>query len=123
MTDGAIGGCAEGETSQCGPQVARAGAERGGGCLVVVAPVHNVAPSGLSIHRGSPVDRPTGAGCRNGDGSDVQATAQPGGRGPSAGGGRRNDDQPDCEPVAAGVSRRTRPQWLNGVDLLPASNR
>src|SRR6201993_252281 len=62
MTDVAIDRCAEGGTSQCGPQVARAGAERGGSCLVVVAPVHNVAPSGLSIHRGGPVDRPTGAG-------------------------------------------------------------
>src|SRR5205085_5122582 len=55
MTDGAIDRCAEGGTSQCGPQVARARAERGGSWLVVVAPVHNVAPSGLSIHRGGPV--------------------------------------------------------------------
>src|SRR5215813_10689120 len=51
MTDVAIDRCAEGGTSQCGPQVARARAERGGGCLVVVAPVRNVAPSGLPIHR------------------------------------------------------------------------
>src|SRR4029077_10419907 len=45
MANGAIDRCTEGGTSQCGPQVARAGAERGGGCLVVVAPVRNVAPS------------------------------------------------------------------------------
>src|SRR5258705_2297162 len=104
MTDGAIDRCAEGETSQCGPQVARAGAERGGGCLVVVAPVHNVAPSGLSIHRGSPVDRPTDAGCRAGDGSDVQAAAQPGARGPSASGCPRNDEQRLGVPGAPAVS-------------------
>src|ERR1700757_1246376 len=77
MTDVAIDRCAEGGTSQCGPQVARARAERGGGCLVVVAPVRNVAPSGLPIHRRGPVDRPTSAGCRDGDSSDVQAAAQP----------------------------------------------
>src|SRR5438552_3882077 len=64
--------------SQCGSQVARARAERGGSCLVGVAPVRNVAPSGLPIHRRGPVHRPTGAGCRGGDGSDVQAAAQPG---------------------------------------------
>src|SRR5246500_2466610 len=106
MTDVAIDRCAEGRTFQCGPQVARARAERGGGCLVVVAPVCNVAPSGLSIHRRGPVDRPTGAGYRDGDGSDVQAAAQPSGRGPSAG----------------GVSRRSRRQWLNGAATIAASN-
>src|SRR6266550_3725182 len=68
------------------------------------------------------LNRPTGAGCRNGDGSDVQAAAQPGGRGPSAGGGRRNDDQRHGEPGAAGVSRRSRRQWLNGVAMIAASN-
>src|ERR1700746_1614661 len=73
MTDVAIDRCAEGGTSQCGLQVARARAERGGGCLVVVAPVRNVAPSGLPIHRRGPVDRPTSAGGRDGDSSDVQA--------------------------------------------------
>src|SRR5215469_11566812 len=122
MADGAIDRCAEGETSQCGPQVARAWAERGGGCLVVVAPVRNVAPSGLSIHRGGPVDRPTGAGCRAGDGSDIQASAQPGGRRPGTGGGRKNDDQRHGEPGAAGVSRRSRRQWLNGAAMIAASN-
>src|SRR5205085_6666347 len=122
MTDGAIDRCAEGGTSQCGPQVARARAERGGSCLVVVAPVHNVAPSGLSIHRGGPVDRPTGAGCRDGDGSDVQAAAQPGGCGPGAGGGRRSDDQRHGEPSATGVSRRSRRQWLNDAAMIAATN-
>src|SRR5215468_1424891 len=122
MTDGAIDRCAKGGTSQCGPQVARAWAERGGGCLVVVAPVRNVAPSGLSIHRGGPVDRPTGAGCRAGDGSDIQASAQPGGRRPGTGGGRKNDDQRHGEPGAAGVSRRSRRQWLNGAAMIAASN-
>src|SRR6478672_9299682 len=122
MTDVAIDRCAEGGTSQCGPQVARARAERGGSCLVVVAPVHNVTPSGLSIHRGGPVDRPTGAGCRDGDGSDVQAAAQPGGCGPGAGGGRRNDDQRHGEPSAADVSRRSRRQWLNDAAMIAASN-
>src|SRR5215472_6920393 len=118
MTDGAVDRCAEGGTSQCGSQVARAWAEREGGCLVVVAPVRNVAPSGLPIHRGGPVDRPTGAGCRGGDGGDVQAAAQPGGRGPGTGGGRRNDDQRHGEPSAAGVSRRSRRQWLNAVAMI-----
>src|SRR5204863_7971120 len=93
MTDGAVDRCAEGGTSQCRPHVARAWAAPGGGCLVNGAAVRNVAPSVLPIHRGGPVDRPTGAGCRGGDGGDVQASAQPGGRGPGAGGGRRNDDQ------------------------------
>src|SRR5262249_23596430 len=92
MADGAIDRCAEGGTSQCGSQVARAGAERGGGCLVVVAAVRNVAPSGIPIRRGGPVDGPTGAGCRGGDGGDVQAAPQPGGRGPGAG-GRRPKEQ------------------------------
>src|ERR1700731_2913008 len=122
MTDVAIDRCAEGGTSQCGPQVARARAERGGSCLVVVAPVRNVAPSGLPIHRRGPVDRPTGAGCRGGDGSDVQAAARPGGRGPGAGGGRRNDDQRHGQPSAAGVSRRSRQQWLNGAAMIAVSN-
>src|SRR5215471_5363140 len=122
MTDVAIDRCAEGGTSQCGPQVARARAERGGGCLVVVAPVRNVAPSGLPIHRRGPLDRPTGAGCRDGDSSDVQAAAQPSGRGPSAGGGRRNNDQRHGGPSAAGVSRRRRRQWLNGAAVIAASN-
>src|SRR5215469_9074342 len=121
MADGAIDRCAEGGTSQCGSQVARAGAERGGGWLVVVAPVRNVAPSGIPIRRGGPVDGPTSAGCRGGDGGDVQAAAQPGGRGPGAGGGRRNNDQRHGAPCAAGVSRRRR-QWLNGAALIAASN-
>src|SRR6516164_665990 len=105
MTDVAIDRCAEGGTSQCGPQVARARAERGGGCLVVVAPVRNVAPAGLSIHRRGPVDRPTGAGCRDGDGSDVQAAAQPSGRSPSAGGGRRNNGLVSCRKCGYALSR------------------
>src|SRR5215469_10687635 len=90
--------------------------------LVVVAPVRNVAPSGIPIHRGGPVDGPTGAGCRGGDGGDVQAAAQPGGRSPGTGGGRRNDDQRHGEPCAAGVSRRSRRQWLNGAAMIAASN-
>src|SRR6201998_443315 len=122
MTDVAIDRCAEGRTFQCGPQVARARAERGGGCLVVSRPVRNVAPSCLSIHRRGPVDRPTGAGCRDRDSSDVQAAAQPSGRGPSAGGGRRNNDQRHGGPSAAGVSRRSRRQWLNGAAMIAASN-
>src|SRR5262249_45626800 len=122
MADGAVDRCAEGGTSKCGTQVARAGAERGGRCLVVVAPVRNVAPSGLSIHRRGPVDRPTGACCRAGDGSDVQAAAQPGGRGPGAGGGQRNNDQRHGKPRAAGVSWRSRRQWLNGAAMIAASN-
>src|SRR2546423_6182025 len=122
MTDGAVGRCAKGGTSQCRPQVARVWAERGGGCLVNVASVRNVAPSGLPIHRGGPVDRPTGAGCRGGDGGDVQASARPGGRGPGAGGGRRNDDQRHGEPGVAGGSRRSRRQWLNGAAMIAASN-
>src|ERR1700749_1769530 len=121
MTDGAIDRCAEGGTSQCRPQVARAWAERGGGCLVNVAPVRNFAPSGLPIPRGGPVDRQTGAGCRGG-GGDFQVPAQPGGRGPGAGGGRRNDDQRHGEPSAAGVSRRSRRQWLKGAAMIAASN-
>src|SRR6201985_1428411 len=121
MTDVAIDRCAEGGSSQCGPQVARARAERGGSCLVVVAPVRNVAPSGLPIHRTGPVDGSTGAGCGDGDGSDVQAAAQPGGCGPGAGGGRRNDDQRHGQPSAAGVSRRSRRPWLNDEAMIGAS--
>src|SRR5579863_299711 len=103
MTYGAIDRSAEGGTSQCGSRVARAWAERGGGCLVVVAPVRNFAPSGLPVHRGVPIDRPPGPGCRASDGGDVQASAELGGCRPRASGGGRNDDQRDGEPGTAGV--------------------
>src|SRR5271157_3116678 len=65
MTDVAIDRGAEGGTAQCGPCVARGWAERGGGCLVVVAPVRDVASSGLSIGRGGPDDRPSADRSRN----------------------------------------------------------
>src|SRR5262249_23596429 len=39
-----------------------------------------------------------------------------------AGGGRRNNDQRHGAPCAAGVSRRSRRQWLNGAALIAASN-
>src|SRR5271166_7092220 len=87
MTHVAIDRSAEGGTAQCGPWVARGWAERGGGCLVVVAPVRNVASSGLSIHRGGPDDRPPSRGCRTDGGGDVQASTEPGRRHSGAGGG------------------------------------
>src|SRR5215471_10914525 len=93
MSYAAIDRSAEGGASQCGPWVARGWAERDGGCLVVVAPVRNVAPSGLSVHRGGPDDRPAGGGCRAGGGGDVQASSEPGRRHPGSSGGRRDDDQ------------------------------
>src|SRR5271166_1863712 len=107
MTDVAIDRGAEGGTAQCGPCVARGWAERGGGCLVVVAPVRDVASSSLSIRRGGPDDRPPGRGCRTDGGGDVQASAEPGRRRSGAGGGRRDDDQRHGEPGIAASNSST----------------
>ena len=121
MTYATIDSRGEGGTSECGLGVARAGTKCGGGGFVIVARVRDVAPTGVSIRRGGPSDGPAGSDCRAGDGGNVQATAQSGRCRSGACDGGRNDDQRYGEPGAAGVSRRSRRQWLTGAAMIAAS--